>query len=271
MINQKYYNLNPYIKEFKNAKPYPHIILEDFFTESFFKKISIESELSDQAIKNVTFESIVEKNKTIHFYENLNFVNETIKLLSEEKWINQLKLLTDIEDISSDDINHNNLSNYHVMTKSGFLGSHVDTSVHNITKSKHILNIVIYLSNDWHSSYGGNTILYNYNGSKEIKKIDYFPNKALIFLHSPFTFHGVDKIIDNAEGRRKTFYIDYYSKMNNPYKSLNLSFPNYHFNHPTTFILPNKLDYFKKDNFKYLYSLVNYNFNKFLKRFSPNF
>ena len=49
-------------------------------------------------------------------------------MLSEEKWINQLKLLTDIEDISSDNINHNNLSNYHVMTKSGFLGSHVDTS-----------------------------------------------------------------------------------------------------------------------------------------------
>ena len=45
--------------------------------------------------------------------------------------------------------------------KSGFLGSHVDHSHHPTTHKKHVLNIIIYLSKEWESQFGGNTLLFN--------------------------------------------------------------------------------------------------------------
>ena len=36
MINKKYNNLNKRKKEFLTATPFPHLILDDFFTKSFY-------------------------------------------------------------------------------------------------------------------------------------------------------------------------------------------------------------------------------------------
>ena len=141
--------------------------------------------------------------------------------------------MTGIIDINVDDLDYSNLSNYHEMSSNGFLGSHVDHSSHDVNKSKHVLNIIIYLSQDWSSSNGGNTLLFNSTGKIVEKKINYVPNRALIFLHTPYSFHGVDRIIKNVSKSRKTFYIDYYSKINNPYSQLCLPFESHYFTHPT--------------------------------------
>ena len=180
----------------------------------------------------------------------------------------QLKKLTDITDICADDINYSNLSNYHVMNSNGILGSHVDHSFHDLTKSKHVLNIVIYLSQDWKPSYGGNTLLFNSNGKKIEKKIEYIPNRALIFLHTPYSFHGVDRIIENIPIKRKTFYIDYYSKLDNPYKHFTLPFKNHYFSHSTFFVMPKLKYYLINKNFKYIYPYLNYNFRKIIRKLS---
>ena len=149
------------------------------------------------------------------------------------------------------------------MYESGFLGTHVDHSSEPDTGLPHVLNIILYLSKKWDKSWGGATMFANKNGRKIEKTINYIPNRAVIFLHSPFTFHGVTKIKNNLV-KRSTIYVDYYSRNKNPYNHLDLNFKNVWFKHPTTFILPKFKDYFLKKNRVYLKKMVKHKIKSLL-------
>ena len=265
MINKVHYDLAAKKNEFMEAKPFPHLVLDDFFTSEFFHRLN-GSLKNKKNIGVKTFSSIVENEKTIFLNQNISLIQDIAKTLSEEKWLGNLRELTNILDLNAPDINYGSLSNYHEMNQNGVLGSHVDHAIHPQTRSKHVLNIIIYLSKHWHYEYGGNTLLFDLKGKKIIKKIEYIPNRAVIFLHSPYSFHGVDKITKQTNEKRKSFYIDYYSNLSDPYKNLNLDFPKKFFNHGTTFVFENASEYLKIKNFKYTKTLLKYNINKFLNQ-----
>ena len=42
IINQKYNNLEIYETDFKSAKPFPHIVLDNFLEESFFQNLNVD-------------------------------------------------------------------------------------------------------------------------------------------------------------------------------------------------------------------------------------
>ena len=112
IINKQYQNLSPLITEFRSARPYPHIILDNFFSEDFFSRINSISDSIKTSEKKVDFTTTVERNKTIHLNKNSKFIKQTIDILSDEKWIKELRILTGIDDISAEDLNYGGLSNY---------------------------------------------------------------------------------------------------------------------------------------------------------------
>ena len=255
IINDKYKDLSIYSSEFKNQSPYPHVILDDFLDRNFFNNLDVEKiEVNKEKGKN--FQTDIEKNKwaskNVELSESISLI---VQELYKDEFVNNLRKLTDIEDLFSTDVGNVELANYHEMYESGFLGTHVDHSSEPTTGLPHVLNIILYLSKNWSKSWGGSTVFANKNGTKIEKTIDYIPNRAVIFLHSPFTFHGVTKI-ENNQKKRSTIYVDYYSKNKKPYTHLKLNFKNVWFKHPTTFILPNFKDYFPKKNRKYLNKML---------------
>jgi hypothetical protein len=102
---------------------------------------------------------------------------------------------------------------------------------------------------------GGNNYFSQSKWNKNFKVINYIPNRAVIFLHTPFTFHGVTKLQNNLI-KRSSLYVDYYTSDLNPYSHLKLDFKNVWFKHPTTFILPKFKDFFLKKNRKYLVKMI---------------
>ena len=255
IINKKYYNLEQFSKNFKNAKPYPHLVLDNFLIDPFFKNLNLENYKLNQN-NGRSFNTDLEKNKWTSKNEILS---KNLKLIIDElnkkEFLENLYKLTGITDLFSTTEGNTSLANYHEMYESGFLGTHVDHSSEPTTGLPHVLNIILYLSKDWSKSWGGSTVFANKSGTKIEKTIDYIPNRAVIFLHSPFTFHGVTKI-ENNQKKRSTIYVDYYSKNKKPYTHLKLNFKNVWFKHPTTFILPNFKDYFPKKNRKYLNKML---------------
>ncbi|MDC1356379.1 2OG-Fe(II) oxygenase [Pseudomonadota bacterium] len=264
MINNKYKDLNKYIDEFNTSKPFPHLILDNFFTKNFFEELCFELSHKSKKILGKEFSTSVEKNKIINLNNELpQTINKILKKLTTKVWINNLINLTGISDLTADGGHNEVLSNFHEMSKSGFLGSHVDHSHHPTSNKKHVLNIILYLSKDWKSDFGGNTLLFNKYGSKVEKFVEYIPNRLLIFLHTPYSFHGVDELKPNKNQVRKTLYLDFYSEHENPYSHLSLPFKNHFFKHGTTFVLNKKLSYLKPENFYYTKTLLRYNFNKY--------
>lgn len=262
IINNKYNNLKNYSSFFFKAKPYPYIILDNFLDETFFSNLH-NNDLNINSKKNL-FNTDFEKNKSTS--KNLELSNNIQMILNElntKKFLNNLYQLTNIKELFSTKKGNSALANYHEMYESGFLGLHVDHSSEPETGLPHVLNIILYLSKNWDNNWGGATMFANKNGIKIKKIVDYVPNRAVIFLHSPFTFHGVTKIKNNLN-KRSSIYVDYYSKNINPYNHFDLDFKNVWFKHPTTFILPKIKDYFLKKNKIYLKKMIKHRIKAFL-------
>ena len=255
IINKKYKDLSKYSNFFMESKPYPHIILDDFLDETFFSQLDIENFIKDPT-KGLIFDTDLEKNKWTSKNDKLsNNLKLIVNSLNSFDFINNLQTLSKIKELFSTTEGNTALANYHEMYESGFLGTHVDHSSEPSTGLPHVLNIILYLSKNWEKKWGGETVLANHNGTKILKTIEYKPNRAVIFLHSPFTFHGVTKIHGNLT-KRSTIYVDYYAKNLKPYSHLKLDFKNIWFKHPTTFILHNFKDYFLKKNRTYLKKMI---------------
>ena len=75
-------------------------------------------------------------------------------------------LRLDIKSLFATDVGNTDLANYHEMYKNGFLGSHVDHSSDPKTGSPHVLNIILYLTQNWNNDWGGNTVFMSKNGKK---------------------------------------------------------------------------------------------------------
>ena len=263
IVNKKYKNLGLYSYDFMNAKPYPHVVLDNFLDNDFFSKLDLEK-MNINYEKGRTFDSDIEKNKWASKNEKLsNTLKQIIDELNNKSFLENLYNLSHIKDLFSTTEGNTALANYHEMYRSGFLGTHVDHSSEPNTGLPHVLNIILYLSKKWDKSWGGSTILANHKGTKTEKLVEFIPNRAVIFLHSPFTFHGVTEIKNNLN-KRSTVYVDYYSKNLSPYEHLNLSFKNVWFKHPTTFILPKFKDYFQKKNRIYLKKMLKHRLKSYL-------
>jgi Rps23 Pro-64 3,4-dihydroxylase Tpa1-like proline 4-hydroxylase len=251
IINDKYTSLENFSEKFKNSKPFPHIVFDNFLDQSFFSELDTE-EFNIEKFKNAHLDTFLERNKSNSRNVDLSDkIRILVKELNSDKFVNELRKLTGIDELFQTSVGNTALSNYHEMYQSGFVGTHVDHSSEPETGYPHVLNILIYLTKHWKESWGGSTILANKNGRKIEKIVNYTPNRAVIFLHSPFTFHGVQELNNNKK-KRSSVYVDYYSKNKQPYKHLNLDFKNVWFKHPATFILPSVSDYFKWKNRSYL-------------------
>ena len=271
MINLDYLELKKSSDQFISNYPIPHIVLDNFLNISFFKEINSEIQIINDLInqnQNNFYNTDTEKNKwiskNIELPENMK---KLLQFLNSEEWILNLENLTRILGLLGTVNLNKKISNYHVMKENGFLGSHIDHSSDPDTGFPHVLNIILYLSNDWKEEYGGSTVFYNHNGKEIKKEIKYKANRAVIFLHSPYSFHGVTPILGNKGTSRSTIYIDYFSKRLNPFENLKLDITRKWFDHDTTFILPRTLDYFKKENKYYLKSLIKYKLKKFKSYF----
>ena len=64
IINSKFDKLDLFKKEFEKNKPFPHIVLDDFLSESFYSSLNIHQEEINQ-LEGKNFSSEVEKNKWV--------------------------------------------------------------------------------------------------------------------------------------------------------------------------------------------------------------
>ena len=262
IINNRYLNLRNLKEDFHKNLPFPHIVIDNFLSKEFFESL-------DLANKNINenngkkFQTDFEKNKWISKNTELPIkIKMIIDELNSELWTNNLSELSKIETVFSTKTGNIDLANYHEMKDGGYLGPHVDHSDDPDTGSPHVLNLLLYLSKEWSDQWGGSTLLFDKKGKNIIKEVEYKPNRAIIFLHTPYSFHGVKEILDN-KNTRSSIYVDYYSNSKNPYKNIKLDFKNEWFKHGTTFILPKLMDYFKVRNLKYAKTLLKYNLNRF--------
>ena len=180
IINKKYHKLENYVDKFKSAEPFPFIVLDNFLKEDYFYELQnfISIENAKNKNKGKDFNTVVENNKWISKNSNLpEKIKVVTNALNSIDWINNLEKFSGIKEIFSTEVGNTELANFHEMNSNGFLGSHVDHSSDPKTGRPHVLNIILYLSQNWKKEWGGSTLFFDSKG-KKLFKVNYMPNRG---------------------------------------------------------------------------------------------
>lgn len=243
-------------KFFVNSDPFPFVVIDNFFREDFFKNLNSEMNEYYEKKKNegLRYSTKVESNKWGSTGLGLpKHLVEVEALLSSQKFRLVLEGISGFKGLkTTSDINGVGYSFFHLMPPGSYLGPHTDHTrdMASAIGSYHVLNIIIYCQGSWNANWLGGTVFYD-GPSKIGSIVEYKPNRAVVFMHSPFSIHGTQVVQKTANLNRLSLYYDYYTDDTLPYKHFKIApFPLIKSGH--RFYLKHFTDYLKPENKKYL-------------------
>lgn len=192
------------------AKPYPHIVIDNFFDPTILDEILEEfprpGEIAWQKFdtgQEIKLESTLEA----------SFGPMTRLLLyhlNSKTFLEFLGAVTGIDNLISDPGFEG--GGMHQIVPGGKLGVHADFNRHRKYGLDRRLNMLVYLNKDWRDEYGGNLELWNREMTRAEAKVLPLFNRVMIFSTTDFTYHGHPDPLRCPEGMtRKSLALYYYS------------------------------------------------------------
>ena len=244
-------NFNKYVA----AKPFPHIVLDNFFNEDILKKIINEfpNNLDKIGIEN---DSDPQKNK-FALSDYSKFGDNTKLFFNFTNSYDFIKFLNNISGIKEPLVSDPYFvgGGLHELRNSGHLNIHSDFNKHQVIGLDRRVNALVYLNPDWKSEYGGSLELWDRNLKKCVKKIIPIFNRLVIFDTTDFSLHGNPDPINHPDKNisRKSIALYYYSN-GRPKNEVNgvSDKPNFK-NRPNTNDVSDKITVYKKIFWKLFY------------------
>ena len=195
---------------YAQAKPFPHIVMDNFLPESILDEILAEfpkpgdidwKKFNKPAEKKLASTSELQMGKAIRFL---------LYQLNSSVFINFLEKLTGIDGIIPDP--HFEGGGLHQTEKGGFLKIHADFNRHKKLRLDRRLNLLIYLNKDWKEEYGGHFEMWDTEMTRCEQKVLPIFNRCVVFSTTDFSYHGVPDPLTCPEGwTRKSLALYYYS------------------------------------------------------------
>ena len=200
-------------RKFKNADPFDHCVIENFFLKDIALKL--ENEFPDYEDKMWQgYNNPLEVKKLTNIWNH--FKPLTYKIVSEMNSIEFSTLISELAGIkplySDDGLNGGGL---HIHKSGGRLNPHLDYSIHPKLGLQRKLNIIIYLNSVWNKDWGGDLGLWdtdpNHNSpGKIVKRIKPIFNSAVIFDTTQNSWHGMVGDINSPPGQYRKSLALYY-------------------------------------------------------------
>lgn len=174
--------------------PYDHYVIENFLPENIAKDISCEFyDFNDE--RWYCYNNPLEKKRTIQdwgkFPKNTYSV---FQYLCSGEFVDFVKEVTGIKNIYPDYGLHG--GGWHMHGTGGNLNVHKDYSIHPKLNLQRKFNLIIYLTDDWDTSWGGGLEMWDHDqqNDKPLKKekvIDCIYNRAILFDTTQNSWHGL--------------------------------------------------------------------------------
>ena len=197
--------------DYNQAKPFPHIVIDNLFDEILLNNILDEFTDNIQKIGD-NFDNKVEKKLSLNDTDKFsNETNNFINFLNSKKFINFLQNITDVEEKLIPDP-YLIGGGLHELKEEGHLNVHADFNLHPTMKLDRRLNILIYLNKDWKNEFGGSLELWDKKMERCVQKISPDFNRMVIFSTTDYSYHGnPDKVNCSKNNSRKSIAMYYYS------------------------------------------------------------
>ena len=216
MLNyDRYYsNVEMDAESYKNAEPFPNIVLDQFLDDEVYLAISNEAKSLDQTSFKTPENKHVEK-KSVQLPGKFGLKEETlppksralVHELNSGLFLKFLERLTGIVGLLPDPYLAE--GGYHVSRDRGFLNVHADFSHHDFLGLERRLNLLLYFNEDWRPEYGGHLGLYN-KRLELCKSISPDANRVAIFTTSEDSFHGFPERMTLPRGTSRISLALYY-------------------------------------------------------------
>lgn len=194
------------------TEPFNHIVIDDFFNESFANALAEEfPDYNDD--RWYRYDNPIEVKRTMNFWDRFP------KLTYNAFWF---LCSQNFSDILSRKIGKQLYADYglngggwHMHGNNGKLNIHQDYSIHPKIPLQRKLNIIIYLSKDWNPEWGGGLEFWSHDSEKNrakemVKRIDVKFNRAVIFDTTQNSWHGLPEKLTCPDGvYRKSLAIYY--------------------------------------------------------------
>jgi Rps23 Pro-64 3,4-dihydroxylase Tpa1-like proline 4-hydroxylase len=196
------------------AKPFPHIVIDDFLTPEVLTEL-VRDFPGPEDHAWLRYRAPAEKDKlqSTSELQMPHSIRAMIGAFNSATFVRFLEKLTGIEGIVSDP--HLYGGGMHQTLPGGHLKVHVDYNYHAKWKLDRRLNVLLYLNEDWHEEWNGHLELWE--GDRKhlgtlAKKIAPVANRLVIFNTNEISWHGVPEPLLCPPGRtRKSLALYYYS------------------------------------------------------------
>lgn len=202
-------------KQFNEAVPYRHIVLENFLNDDVALKMF--ENFPDINSLNVKRKSLNEdKSEDYHFDRWDPIFSEVREVIKSEDWCKMMSQITGIGNLSTtmDALG----SGVHQGKNGSYVDVHVDVNMNPQANLWRRINLLIYLNKNWQPDYGGDLEVWDKDMKKMYNKVSPAFNRALIFYTDDNSPHGYSKINVPEGESRKSFYTYYYTPLGDGFK-----------------------------------------------------
>ena len=196
-------------REYLDAKPWPHVVLEDLFPEVLLDSVAADCAGLDQA-------GLITRNHDRQIkqeaWDGLGpATTRFLDLVEGESFRDFISTVTGVADLLTDPTH--TYAGAHRTPPGGFTKIHRDFEVHPTSGLFHRVNLLVYLNRDWADSYGGSLELWPPDMSALGRRI--FPryNTTVLWETHGATLHGLpDPVKCPSDRMRLSVACYYYTK-----------------------------------------------------------
>lgn len=215
-LNQEWLDAEKLAVQYQNAKPYPHIKMENFIREDVIEKVWSEFPDLRTASRDLTMEY---KNQSEIKFASRGYgllspaAMELVAFLNSDVFLDHMRKITGIERPLLADP-YLSGGGYHEIKRGGLLKIHADFNRH-LDKEIELdrrLNLLIYLNKDWDESWGGDFQIYDKDMNGPIERIFPHFNTCAVFSTTSETYHGhPDELVCPEDRSRRSLALYYYT------------------------------------------------------------
>ncbi|HTF90341.1 MAG TPA: 2OG-Fe(II) oxygenase [Planctomycetota bacterium] len=198
--------------EFKTARPFPFIKIDDFLDPDFAREVAASYPSYEAASKlGKGFESANEHLK-VQVTDSAQFPPAVRRLhdaLASQEFLDALSFITGIPGLLADESMVG--GGMHQTGPRGRLDVHIDFNYLREKQLHRRLNILIYLNPVWDRAWGGSVELWDPEVKVCHQSLEPILNRCVIFETSEISFHGVEAVTCPPNTTRKSFAGYYYT------------------------------------------------------------
>lgn len=197
---------------YQNNRPFPHIVLENFFDEKQLREVFEEIKNVDKDKHYKKFMGNLNEHKKITYFPHAvgPKTNLLVAYLNSGIFINYLEKMTGIPGLLPDPSYLG--GGLHWIENGGFLEMHADFNHHPKYNLERRINLLLYLNDDWKEEYNGSLELWDIKTRKLEKSVMPIFNRCVIFSTAADSLHGHPKPLNHPQNEpRRSIALYYYT------------------------------------------------------------